>query len=278
MDSVLDVVTRVMVWLGDVAFGALSVFSPTVTLWIISALTGVLMLLIWRYTSNQDAIADVRASISAHLLATRLFKDNLSVTFRAQRQIIWQAIRLLGYSVRPMLIMMVPFVLVMVQIGLRYEFRPYKIGEVARVTATLKPDARFTGAESQLRLPDGLRQDANDPCRAEALHTIDWRLTASKPGRYTLAFGAGDDVVQVPLVVADGFERISAVRGGGFWDRLLYSAEPSIAPTSAFASIKIHYPTRSTPIFGWDVHWLITLFVLSIVFALIFKPILKVNI
>jgi len=278
MDSVLDIVSRVMVWLGDVVFGLLSVFSPTVGLWIISALTGVVMLLIWRYTSNQDAIGDVRAKISAHLLATRLFKDNLSVTFRAQRQIIWQAIRLLGYSFRPMLIMFVPFVLVMVQIGLRYEFRPFAVGETARVTATLKPGARFTGIESMLSLPEGVRQDPNDPCRAEALRTVDWRLTAAKPGHYTLALGTGDDVVKVPLVVGDGFERLSAVRGGAFLDRLLYSAEPSIAVSSVFDSVNVRYPPRATPIFGWDVHWLITLFVLSIVFALIFKPILKVNI
>ncbi len=278
MDSVLDIVSRVMVWLGDVAFGLLSVFSPTVGLWIISALTGVGMLLIWRYTSNQDAIGDIRAKISAHLLATRLFKDNLSVTFRAQRQIIWQAIRLLGYSFRPMLIMFVPFVLVMVQIGLRYEFRPFAVGDVASVTATLRPGAKFTGLESTLSLPEGLRQDTNDPCRAVAIGTVDWRLTAVKPGLYTLAFGSGDDIVEVPLVVGDGFERLSAVRGGEFLDRLLYSAEPSIGGSSVFESVSIRYASRSTPIFGWDVHWLITLFVLSIVFALIFKPILKVNI
>ena len=30
MDLVLDIVSRVMVWLGDVTFGLLSVFSPTV--------------------------------------------------------------------------------------------------------------------------------------------------------------------------------------------------------------------------------------------------------
>lgn len=278
MESVLDIVTSVMVWLGDLAFGLLSVFSPTVGLWIISALTGVGMLMIWRYTSNQDAIGDVRAKISAHLLATRLFKDNLSVTFRAQRQIIWQAIRLLGYSFRPMLIMFVPFTLVMVQIGLRYEFRPLAVGDTVRVTATLQPGAKFTGLESTLSLPEGLRQDANDPCRAVAIRTIDWRLTAVKPGRYTLAFGSGNDIVEVPLVVGDGFERLSAVRGGELLNRLLYSAEPSITGSSVFESVSVHYASRSTPIFGWDVHWLITLFVLSIVFALIFKPILKVNI
>ncbi len=278
MSTILDMVTAAMVWLGDLAFAVLGVFSPVVALWIISAATGVFMLLIWRYTSNQDAIADVRRQISAHLLATRLFKDNLSVTFRAQRQILLQALRLLGLSLRPMLIMLVPFVLIMVQIGLRYEFRPFEIGEEARVTVTLKTDTEVKGKGTLIGLADGLRHDSNDPCRIKPLRTVDWRLTASRPGDYSLLIGPKEDQIDVPLAVGDGFRRVSAFRGGGFWDRLLYSAEPSIPDSSIFESIQVRYEKRSTLIFGWDVHWLVTLFVLSIVFALIFKPFLKVHI
>ncbi len=278
MNAILDIVTAAMVWLGDVAFAVLGLFSPVVALWIISALTGVFMLLIWRYTSNQAAIADVRRQISAHLLATRLFKDNLSVTFRAQRQILLQALRLLGHSLRPMLIMLVPFVLIMVQIGLRYEFRPFQVGEEARITVTLKTDQEVKGKGALIELPDGLRHDSSDPCRIKPLRTVDWRITASRPGNYSLRIGPEEDRIDVLLAVGDGFQRLSAFRGGSFWDRLLYSAEPSIPASSIFESIQLRYQSRSTPIFGWDVHWLVTLFALSIVFALIFKPFLKVHI
>jgi len=272
-----------MVWLGDVAFAFLSIVSPVVALWIISALTGVAMLFIWRYTSNQDAIADVRNKISAHLLATRLFKDNLSVTFRAQRQIIWQAIRLLGYSIRPMIIMMIPFVLIMVQIGLRYEYQPLAADERARVKVTLKEtamndDSQWKGIGCRITLPEGLSKDAKDPCRAKPLRTVDWRITPSKAGEYTLVFGNGEDTIEMPLRVGSGFTRVSKIRGGDFLNRLLYSAEPSIPEESVFESVEVYYPSRSTPIFGLDVHWLITLLVLSIVFALLFKPFLKVHI
>jgi hypothetical protein len=274
----LDIVRKISVWLGDIAFSLLSPFSPVVALWVISAATGVLMLLIWRYTSNQAAIADVRRKISAHLLSTRLFKDDLSVTFRAQRQIIWQAIRLLGHSVRPMLVMLVPFALVMVQIGLRYEYRHAVNGQPLRVKATLKkPDAIFT-AGSALQLPGGLRKDPHDPCRVGPLRTVDWRLTPEVPGAFVLNLGEGADVVSMPILIGEGFTRVSRIRGGSFWDRLLYSGEDAIPESSIFESIEIYYPKRSTPIFGWDVHWLISLLVLSILFALIFKPILKVHI
>lgn len=278
----LDAVTRVMTWLGDIAFALLSVLSPAWGLVVISAVTGVAMLYIWRYTSNQDAIKDVRNKISANLLATRLFKDNLSVTFRAQRLILWQAIRLLGHSVRPMIIMLVPFVLIMAQIGLRYEFRPLAVGKKARIKVTLREgavtkDADWKKLTESVVLPAGLTADPNDPCRVTKLRTMDWRITPTKAGIHTLTFKVGADTLSMPLCIGDGLERISTVRGGKFFDRLLYSAEPSIPQSSVFEAMQVYYPTRSTPILGYDVHWLITLLILSIVFALVFKPFVKVN-
>ena len=274
----MDVLIRITTAIGDFCFTVLSFLTPGAVLVVLSAVVGVLMLLIWRYTSNQAAIADVRRQISAHLLATRLFKDNLAVTFRAQRQILWQALRLLGHAVRPTVIMAVPFVLVMSQLGLHYEFRPAVVGRPVRVTATIKPGRSMDGAAGRIALPEGVTCDRNDPCRAEALRTVDWRVVPSRAGDFTLKLGAADDIVAMPLTTGASFSRISKMRGGGWFDRVLFSAEPSIPAASVFESVTIHYPARSTPILGYDVHWLITLLVFSIVFAFVFKPILKVHI
>ncbi len=274
----MDLLIKLCTMLGDLVFAVLAPLPPSAQLILISAVTGVLMLLIWRYTSNQKAIENVRNQIAANLLAARLFKDSVRVSLRSQRRILWQAMRLLGYAVRPTLIMMIPFVLVMAQIGLRFEKQPAVAGDVIRVTATLRPGKPMEAAVCSLQLPDGIRIDANDPCRAELIRTVDWRLTPSKVGEYQLRFGTGNDVVEMPLFVGGAMPRLSTLRGGSWLGRLLYSAEASIPGGSAFESIRVHYPTRSTPVFGYDVHWLITLFVLSIVFALVAKPILKVHI
>jgi hypothetical protein len=274
----VDFLIQILNWLGTLTFVVLSICSPAVSLTIISALLGVLMLWMWGKTSNQDAIANVRRQIAAHLLATRLFKDDLSVTFRAQRQIVWQAIKLLGYSLRPMIIMMIPFVLLMSQIGLWYEHQPLKAGKPFRVKITMKDGARVEGIGEQMKSTPRIKTDRNDPCRVKALRTVDWRLTADAPGRYEVTVGTGADTVAMPVNVGAGFLRLSRMRGGSAIDRLLYSAEPSIPASSAFESIEVIYPARSTPILGFDVHWLITLFVLSIVFALLAKPFMKVHI
>ncbi|MBK8268536.1 MAG: hypothetical protein IPK83_09635 [Planctomycetes bacterium] len=301
MSFILDIITRVMNLFGDAVFAALSFFSPAVALVTLSAVIGWLMLLIWGWTSNQTAIKEVRNQIAAHLLSTRLFKDNLAVTFRAQRMILWYAMKLMGHSLKPMIIMAVPFVLVMSQIGLRYEFRPFQPGEPIPVTVTLKPlneqpgSGKSTSAPSiddknepmknalvaigsQLKMPGDVTRDRFDPCRAIPERTSDWRLSASAIGEHPLEFGQDDDIVQMPLYVGESLERISSLRGGHWFDRILYSAEASIPPDSAFESIRIVYPSRDTPIFGYKIHWLVTLFVLSIVFALVIKPFTKVHI
>ncbi len=51
---------------------------------LISAVIGVVLLVIFKYTSNQKAIGKVRDSIKANMLALKLFKDSISVALESQ--------------------------------------------------------------------------------------------------------------------------------------------------------------------------------------------------
>ena len=57
----------------------------------IAAVTGVLMLAVFKYTSNQGAIKRVRNDIDAHLLALKLFKDSASVALERRGAVSWGA-------------------------------------------------------------------------------------------------------------------------------------------------------------------------------------------
>ncbi len=54
----------------------------------IAAVTGVLLLAVFKYTSDQGAIQRVRNDIDAHLLALKLFKDSARVALRAQGRVL----------------------------------------------------------------------------------------------------------------------------------------------------------------------------------------------
>src|SRR5258708_3388194 len=134
----MDVLTQILAWLNTLANGVGGIlFAPIGTLrgWlsatIIAAVTGVLLLLAFKYSSNQKAIKRVRADIKANRLALKLFKDSAAVAVNAQGRILIAAFWLLIYAVVPIIVMFVPVLLILSQLALWYQARPLRIHEVA---------------------------------------------------------------------------------------------------------------------------------------------------
>ena len=252
------------------------VFAPIATMpgWLsatlVSAVTGVLLLIVFKYTSNQQAIGQVRDRIKADLLALKLFKDDLRTTFRAQGRLLVGATRLLRHSVRPLLVMIVPVLLELAQLGLWYQRRPLAPGEEALVTLQLN-------GEPDQALPD-VQIDAKGGVRIFSKRQVCWQVRAVEPGEHALVFDVGDQQVRKQLIVGNGFARASVVRPGWRWaDILLHPLEPPFRSGSAVTSIEVEYPARDSYTSGTD-WWLVYFFVASMVFALLFKPCVKVRI
>src|SRR6516162_8348647 len=145
----MDVLAQLVVWLNGLAnalgrllLAPVGVSPGWLSATVIAVVTGVLLLVVFKYTSNQRAIKRVRDDISANLLALKLFKDSTSVALRAQGRMLADAFWLLIYAIVPMLVMVVPVTLVLAQLALWYQARPLRIGEDAVVTARLDPAVR----------------------------------------------------------------------------------------------------------------------------------------
>src|SRR5262249_29366291 len=128
---VTDLLTQVVVWLNAVANAVGGVLLAPVALvpgWLsvtlLGVASGVLLLVLFKYTSNQRAIKEARDQVSANLLALKLYKDSASVALAAQGRVLAGAFRLMGLAVVPMLVMVVPVCLIMTQMSLWYEARP----------------------------------------------------------------------------------------------------------------------------------------------------------
>ena len=83
---------------------------PSVGLAVISAVVGVVMLLIFKHTSNQDALAAVKAKIHAGLFEIRLYNDDIRAILRAVGDIFRYNFFYIGHAVKPMLWMLPPVV------------------------------------------------------------------------------------------------------------------------------------------------------------------------
>src|SRR5690349_10307266 len=134
----MDFLAQLVVWLNGMAnalgrllLAPVGVSPGWLSATIIATVTGVLLLFVFKYTSNQRAIKRVRNDINAHLLALKLFKDSAWVALRAQAHILLGAFSLFCLAVVPILVMLVPVTLLLSQLALWYQYRPLKVGEDA---------------------------------------------------------------------------------------------------------------------------------------------------
>jgi uncharacterized membrane protein (DUF106 family) len=246
---------------------------------LVSLLTGLLMLFVFRLTSNQEGIRKVKDRIKAHLLELRLFKDNMSVTMKAQGHILRANLRYVGYSARPMLVMMVPLVLILIQLNLWFGYEPLHPGESAIVKVRLDGSGNPIDLEAVLEAPSGIEVET-PPLRLEEEKEIDWRIRAKSLGIHELTFKLGGLSLGKSVVVdVGGWERISPVKvGRSFVEELVNPGEKPLPAGTPVKSIQVLYPSKRLKVLGLRLHWLIAYFALSILFGFALKRPLKIEI
>jgi uncharacterized membrane protein (DUF106 family) len=279
----MSVLAQLIAWLNAVCnglFGLLQkpmmVLPAWLSLMVISAVLGVLMLILFKHTSNQTAISRVRDMIKAHLLAMKLFKDNIPVVLKSQVKILLNAFLLLVHSFRPMLVMIIPFSLLLGQLGLWYQFRPLAVGEEAIVTVQLADSDEDPMPQVSLQ-PSAAAAMMIGPIRVPSKRQVFWQIQAVESGSHRLTFQVAGQQIQKELSVGDSLMSVSMTRPGlNIADLILHPSEKPFSKTSPVQSISIAYPDRPSKVTGTD-FWIISLFVISMAVAFIFKPFFNVK-
>jgi hypothetical protein len=239
---------------------------PIVGLLLVSFVASIGMLLVFKKTSNQSKLEAVKRQIHACLFEIRMFSDDLPAILRAQTEILRHNLKYLALSAVPMLWMIVPLLFVIAQLQFHYGYRGLTPGEQFIVKARLKEDPQARPAAS-LEAPPGL-EVATPVVWIPTERELAWRLRAQDWGDYELKLRLGDQEYTKTAQVSRQVRRRSPERlAPGFWNELLYPAEPPLPKEGPLASIALSYPEDAVSIFGWHVNWLVAFFVLSVAFA-----------
>ena len=269
-----DVLARIVTALNSLAdaVGA-TVFAPIGVLpgWasatFVAAVTGVVLLVAFKYTSNQAHIKRVRDDLDANLLALKLFKDSTAVTLRSQARLIAGAGRMFLLSLVPMLAMALPVTLLLGQLALWYQARPLLVGEAAVLTLALAGDAHDPWPDVRLRPGAEVRVEVG-PVRVRSKREVCWTLRGRSAGLHRLRFDIDGRTVTKQFAVGDGLMRVSALRPEWDWEEILRNpAEEPFHPDSPVRSIAVGFPARSSWTSGTD-SWVAYWFAVSMVAAL----------
>ena len=270
---VLGFLNPICTSVGDVTYLVLSALPVWFGLAAISVFCGTVTLFLFRHTSNQPAIRKVKNDIKANLLALKLYNQDMGVTLATQARLFMCVLRLQFHMLRPLLVMLPPMLLLLGQMGTRYQQRPLRSGEQALLI--MKYDSEAISSERvSLETNPGLHVEAGP---VPGGGSIVWRIRAGQVGRHNLRFDVGGTKLGKELVVSDRFDRVSAVRPGHDWTaQILHPAEPRLPAESPVRSIEVTYPARSSVIHGSD-WWILSFFVVSMLTAVVLKPVFRVQ-
>src|SRR6266567_6694942 len=102
--------------------------APLVLVFLLSIIIGLLMVVVFRYTSNQKAIRIAKDHLKAHLLAVRLFQDQLQVVLISYWRIVRSTGTYLRLALMPLLYVSVPLIFLLVQVDRYLGFTPIQVG------------------------------------------------------------------------------------------------------------------------------------------------------
>ena len=92
-------------------------------LWL-SFLTAVLVLVVYKFLSSQEAIGKTKDRLKALILEIRLFQEDPVLMGRAVRALLATNLTYLRLNMKPFLIVFVPLLLMLVQMESRFGYRP----------------------------------------------------------------------------------------------------------------------------------------------------------
>jgi len=211
-------------------------------------LMGVGALQVYKYTSNQTAIASVKRQISMHLLEIRLFRDDIAQVLVSTIKIVLKNVIYIAHNLRPMAVMTIPMVGLMVQLVAHYAYEPAQPGSVELLHLKLDPNAAVSTRDVSLELPDGTSLDA--PAVRTADGQVFWRVRADRPGDHVFKIRVGDEIYEKGWAVGGPARKIPVKRLRS-WEALLYPGEDAIPSGAPVLSLELEMHTRPLD-FVWD--------------------------
>jgi hypothetical protein len=184
---------------------------------------GIGALQVYKYVSNQSAIARVKRQISMHLLEIRLFKHDIVQVLKSTGTILAKNMLYLGHNLLPLAVMIAPMVALMVQLVAHYAYAPSPPGSV-----------------ELLRLP-GVKLDA--PAVRTADGQVFWRLRAEEVGDHVLKIKLDGETFEKGWAVGGDPRKIPLKRLRS-WEALLYPGEAAIPSVSPVLSLELDMHIR----------------------------------
>ena len=283
----MNLVNRAMTTLFDVILAPFELLGTELALILVSGLTGIFCLILFKYISWQGGIKGVKDKIKGHIIAIRIYQDDLVVVIKSAAKVFGRTFAYLGLNVAPIVPLLVPFVLVLSQFVVRYAYDPIPLtpaGEVSSmlsgsgtmVYVELKREHAARAGDLEIEFPEGI-ETITPVIRSAADGKAFVEIVALEPVVGTITLRLDGEVVGTKELVAgsEPARLMQPRRVSSFWSSWILPAEDTFDAASPLASVEFSYPDRSFAysLPGGELGVVAIFFIASMLFGvLILKP------
>jgi uncharacterized membrane protein (DUF106 family) len=243
----------------------------------ISIITGAVMLFLFKLTSNQEAMKEVKAKISAYFLEMRLYKEDIHAVMGSQRRILLANMNYMKLALVPAIVMIVPVILIMIQLNLRYAQTGLETGSTAMLKVKVEDGVDVFQDGVQLNVNSGLEK-ASPAVRIASLGETDWKIRLTEPGVHDLTLSTGSGKITLPVFGTDRLVPIFSVfKKSSLFESVFNPGAPRIPDNMRIASVEVMYPSMA---FNWgfiELSWLWSFLIISMAFGVVLKFVFKVE-
>lgn len=266
----------------DVVMTPLELLGSELAIVLISGIFGILAMVVFKYISWQKGIVAAKDKIKGHMIEIRIYQDDLVVVGKAVGKVLFRNTQYLGLNFLPIMPLLVPFVLLLSQLVVRYGYDPLPEGQTFTLMVELEKSAASRAGELRVDAPDWVDPGDMVVVRAPADGKVYVSVRDARPGawEFGFAFGDGAPVAQKRVVIGDSeapARWFQPDRTSSFWEAWLLPAEQTLGSDTSIAKIAIEggYPQH---VFSWmpadgEFGLVLGVFIYSILFgAAVLKP------
>jgi hypothetical protein len=163
-----------------VVFLPFRALPPVVALVVVSALSGLLMLWVFAKFGDQDRIRRTKERIRGQLLGVRLYQHDVRIVLGLQASILRGILSYFRTSLVPMLILLLPLALILIQLNRHFAYRPLEVGQSTVVTVHTDGGSEGDQPEILPRPSDGVTVETR-ALREPGRGRISWRVRVDGP-------------------------------------------------------------------------------------------------
>ena len=239
----------------------LATFNPAFGLLALSVIAGVILALAYGAISNQGALKKVKRRIVAGIYESVLFRHDLRASLKAQAGMLLSGARYFSIAIPPILILLIPSLILLAQLNLRYGHRPLIGGESTVLNVKLRDEAALF--ETELKTPTGIT--ATPPVRDLEQLLVSWRID-TPPGERAntmlepLTLSVSGKSAKQPLYDETTNALVQGEIHSAWWWRFLYpGASVPSELRGDIEAISLVYPEQTLALSAINFHW-ITIF------------------